>query len=205
MKMHLYLLLVAVLLSGASSTPPYNGYEQPDWTLKPNQPKDGSFEVRSYPAANWTVTSVTAPNFDVAGNIAFWRVFRYIQGSNVEAMKMAMTVPVTTEMPREDCPFCNVTYTMAFYLPSKYQLAPPKPTDGLIRTEHRAPLTVYVRRFSGWANAQDWRTQASMLHDSLLENGVLDSEVDRTRFYAVGYDSPSQLFNRRNEVWLIAV
>ena len=59
---------------------------------------------------------------------------------------------------------------------------------------------MFFRRFSGYASANDWRTEANKLFTSLQVNGVYG--VDSSAFIASGYDSPYKFFYRRNEVWL---
>jgi len=56
--------------------------------------KDGSFELRQYPAYVVAETRVEA-DFKDAGGVAFQRLFRYISGNNVAQQKIAMTAPVT--------------------------------------------------------------------------------------------------------------
>lgn len=48
----------------------------------------------------------------------------------------------------------------------------------------------------------DWFEESSTL-DNLLSNKGF--QVDNEKFYANGYNSPMQFWNRRNEVWKIKV
>lgn len=61
-------------------------------------------------------------------------------------------------------------------------------------------VCVYPRTYGGFANEKSKREELQKLMESLRREGV--PFVDKP-FYAVGYDSPFKLFNRRNEVWVL--
>ena len=61
------------------------------------------------------------------------------------------------------------------------------------------------RTFGGFANGNEWQTEASKLHGLLNADGISDSDLNLDLFYAVGYDSPMRFFKRRNEVWILKV
>ena len=61
-------------------------------------------------------------------------------------------------------------------------------------------LQVAALRFSGWAQDEDYLKQARRLFEALEEDGV---DVVYSPYYTVGYDSPSVIENRRNEVWAV--
>ncbi|CAK8694213.1 unnamed protein product [Clavelina lepadiformis] len=182
----------------------YHNYEEPQWELIGNQPEDGSYEVRRYSAANWTSTDQSAVNKDLKSSEAFRRLFKYIRGANKGKTVMDMTVPAITRIPGQPCPFCHITFRMSFYVPPKFQSNPPAPTDTRVETEEMSERIFYVRTFSGYAVAKDWQKNAALLYSSLLRNGVSASSVDRSMYYAVGYDKPTRLFLHRNEVWLMS-
>ena len=76
------------------------------------------------------------------------RLARYIAGENEEAVRMEMTVPVTTRMEQRPAPG---TYNkkMCFLLPKQFQLQPLKPISKDVSIE-RMELEVIVKRFSGY-------------------------------------------------------
>ena len=113
-----------------------------------------------------------------------------------------MTVPVTMAM-KSDAPVNEaggMEMIMSFYVPKEYQENPPVPTGEGVYTENREEITVYVRRFGGFAKGQVWKTEVENLRADLAKDGILD--VDPTMYYAVSYDSPIRPIWRTNEVWL---
>uniref|UniRef100_H2ZI14 Heme-binding protein n=1 Tax=Ciona savignyi TaxID=51511 RepID=H2ZI14_CIOSA len=115
-----------------------------------------------------------------------------------------MTVPVTIRIPGQPCPFCPRDYVISFYLPAAFQATQPEPTNSLIFVREQPEMKVFVRRFTGYADGETWKTEAGQLYTSLLRAGITDSMMDQTMMFSAGYDSPFHLFNRRNEVWIAA-
>ncbi|XP_047413019.1 heme-binding protein 2 isoform X2 [Sciurus carolinensis] len=80
------------------------------------------------------------------------------------------------------------------------QSDPPQPSESDVFIEDRAEMTVFVRSFEGFSSGQKNQEQLLTLASILREEGkVFDEKV----FYTAGYNSPFQLLNRNNEVWLI--
>merc|ERR1712037_419697 len=81
-------------------------------------------------------------------------------------------------------------------LPSLPQL--PWRTPGLIIT--RPEIDVYVRTFDGFAlTADSWERQRQILLDDLIGKKVKQDE-----FFCAMYNSPMEMSNRRNEIWVQA-
>ena len=57
------------------------------------------------------------------------------------------------------------------------------------------------RYFPGRADDDDWIDHETELGESLTELGI---SFDESMYYTAGYDGPFRLWNRHNEVWLLA-
>jgi len=146
----------------------------------------------------------------------FKKLFKYISGVNDRTEEINMTRPVTTlhHVERRDYLGNVEIQEMCFYLPSKYQpghlhkeagpsprhaaLEPPQPLDHSVFIHTRPEMEVYVRRFGGFMmSAEQWEEQREALEDDLVGKPHHDNE-----FFTVGYSSPFNFNNRRNEVWV---
>jgi len=146
----------------------------------------------------------------------FKKLFKYISGVNERAEEINMTRPVTTlhHVERRDYLGNVEIQEMCFYLPSKYQpnhkheeagpslrhsaLEPPQPLDHSVFIHTRPEMEVYVRRFGGFMMSQEqWEEQREALENDLVGKPHHDNE-----FFTVGYSSPFNFNNRRNEVWV---
>jgi len=197
--MKLFVFLLASIISAAVAGT-YNGYETPDYTVL--EENDG-YELRSYGVTKWAATSMNGAVFKQVQSNMFWKLFGYIGGANSDSLKIKMTTPVITKFPTRPCAFCNNTYTMMFFMsPSKPSPAPTGDEISLVDLEE---MQVYVKTFGGFANGNEWQTEASKLHGLLNADGISDSDLNLDLFYAVGYDGPMRFFKRRNEVWILKV
>jgi len=147
-------------------------------------------EERSYPAKKWACKSSQGDQ----SRSSFMSLFNYIEGANTQEMKVKMTVPVTTEADQDG------TMTMCFYLGEEHQASPPTPTGEGIYIEDRPTLSVFTRRFGGWASDSDWTIEKAAVKRVIESEGIA---YDKTKEYRVSYQSPMRLFNRRNELWLV--
>ena len=175
-----------------------NSFEKPEFEALEVK-KGAGYELRKYKQAYWTSTAVKASDFDKSTSTAFRRLFQYIRGANEPENKVSMTVPVTMAI-KSDTADGETEMVMSFYLPKKHQQSPPAPTEAGVYTEHRDELTVFVRQFGGFAKGKDWFRESASLREDLKRDGVTD--VDRSVFYAVAYNSPFRRFWRTNEVWI---
>ncbi|KAM4694972.1 heme-binding protein 2 [Discoglossus pictus] len=177
-----------------------SGLELPKWTSLGNESSD--YEIRQYEPAKWVSTAVPSMrDWDSAISTGFMRLFNYIQGNNEKKQKIEMTAPVTTYVEPGAGPACESTITVSFYVPTEQQDDPPKPSEANVFIEQRAQMTVYVRCFGGFTNATKNQEQLLQLSELLKRDG---KSFDENVYYTAGYDSPFKLFDRRNEVWLIA-
>merc|ERR1711936_265121 len=160
----------------------------------------GNYEKRHYPEA------VMACTYDLVDQ----------EGKEIE-----MTRPVSTlhKVLKEDSLGNLEMLLMCFYLPSEYQpnhshphketkpapvarhashSAPTPMEDSRVEILTRPEIDVYVRTFDGFAlTADTWERQRQILLDDLIGKRVKDDE-----WFCNMYNSPMEMTNRRNEVWV---
>merc|ERR1712179_475102 len=169
-------------------------YDSPPYTLVATyQVGSNTFEERNYEGGkNWACVN--------GGNRVFMTLFGYISGANVGNKEIAMTIPVSTKWTKQS----DGSYQkeMCFYLAEAYQATPPQPTNTRVYIVNRPAMTVFTRRVGGYMNNNDWKEESKTL-DSMIESQ--NFQVKSDEFYANGYNSPMQFWNRRNEVWKVKV
>ncbi|OMO60005.1 SOUL heme-binding protein [Corchorus capsularis] len=115
-----------------------------------------------------------------------------------------MTSPVVTSLVPEAGPLHSSAYVVRFYLPAKFQDAPPTPLPEL----NLEPYTweshfVAVRKFSGFATDDKVLKEAANLATSLSLSPWANSTTATEYSYSIAqYDSPFRLIGRNNEVWV---
>lgn len=174
------------------------GLQNPKYTA--DEKKGQDYEIRTYHATKWVSTTLSGMQWDTAMNAGFRRLFSYIQGNNHNKVKVDMTAPVTCRVDPGAGPACESQFTVSFYVPEEHQDNPPEPSDPEVFVEHRKEFTAYVRTYGGFSNENSKREELLKLMESLQRDGV--QYIDKP-YYAVGYDSPFKLTNRRNEVWVL--
>jgi len=159
------------------------------------------WEVRTYPAQLWVATLGwdVYPHDGPEHQKAFFRLFEYIDGDNEAGQKIDMTAPVTLRVVAGEGPNCESNYTMAFYIPGQLQSGPPAPRNSAVWLEQRQDIRFAVRRFSGFPTELDWSREAAELFRLTEEAG---RPARHSPLWTAGYDGPSVIVNRRNEVWL---
>lgn len=165
--------------------------------------KTADYELRCYSSQNWVSTSdfgYPTP-MGYTSSQMFMRLFRYISGANSEKTKIKMTVPV---LMRVEGKGSRKQMVMSFYVPEKFQKNTPKPTDPKVKMESKK-FCAYVRSFSGYTifykTIQD---QANALKKSLDSVGLQDT-YNGDVVMSAGYNKPTDLFGRHNEVMLMKV
>ena len=86
--------------------------------------QSGEFEIRRY-------ESILVAEVDSSSGSTFNRLFQYISGANKSRAKIDMTSPViTSEKIAMTSPVINTSESMAFVVPSKYNVDDvPEPAD----------------------------------------------------------------------------
>jgi hypothetical protein len=150
------------------------------------------FELRRYPDHLVAETEVRGP-FELAGNLAFPRLARYIGGHNRSARSLAMTAPVVQEQAAR-----SRRFVVGFVMPADVSATDlPDPTDPSVRTRRVPAETAAAARFSGRWSRGSYDKHASRLRAALAEAGLVESGPAR---YA-RFDPPwTPWLLRRNEV-----
>jgi len=154
------------------------------------------YEERFYPAKKWVCSDLVVADGDT-GSGNFMKLFGYISGANSREETIEMTVPVTIQRTPEGT---MNRMAMCFYLTSDQQTNPPQPNDSDLYLLDRPAMTIYTRKFGGWPSDTFYRAELTNFSDLLTQDG---HRVQPNNEYRVGYQSPMQLFNRRNELWLV--
>ena len=150
------------------------------------------FELRRYPAHLVAEVEVGGP-FEVAGNLAFPRLARYIGGHNRPGSKVAMTAPVVQEKDPG-----THRYIVGFVMPADLDETDlPEPADPGLRTRAVPAHTAAAVRFSGPWLVRRFDRRAEQLLVAVDAVGLaVAGPVRYARF-----DPPwTPWFLRRNEV-----
>ncbi len=150
------------------------------------------FELRRYPAHLVAETEVGGP-FELAGNLAFPRLARFIGGHNRSSRKLAMTAPVVQEQDPQ-----SRRFVVAFVMPADVSAEDlPDPLDSAVHTRRVPAETVAALRFSGRWSRSSFEQRSAQLLAALDPAGL---EVVAAPRYA-RFDPPwTPWFLRRNEV-----
>ncbi|KAM5165482.1 heme-binding protein 2-like [Mantella aurantiaca] len=183
-------------ISDEYQKPPFCGRSDcPKYQVKQKYDK---FELRAYEAIRWVVTPLESDFFGLEMVISFRRLYKYITGSNAEALKINMTVPVVIYVPLNQPPAGNST--MSFFLSHEVE-NPPQPTDPNVFLSNSPATSFYVRSFGGYALDPTYTKEAGVLAEELRALGL---EFEDSFYLRSGYNDPFTVFNRHNEVWITA-
>lgn len=149
--------------------------------------REGAFEIRDYP--NLAVAETTRD--ENTNEIAFNRLFGYIQGDNSVHRKIPMTAPVLlTKTPERN--------TMSFVMPDDLA-PPPEPRDPAVEVNAVPARRYAVFRFQGWPRRATERRAIGTLRAWLIARSLPASADPILAYYDPPW-IPSPL--RRNEVMI---
>ncbi|KAJ7561500.1 hypothetical protein O6H91_03G030800 [Diphasiastrum complanatum] len=172
-------------------------------------PELEGYEIRRYNASIWVSTApILDTSFESATRGGFFRLFNYIDGSNFEHRKIAMTAPVLTGVVPSSGPVCASAFIVRFFFSeSSSHEYPPIPESKLnLNIERWSSRCFAVRTFSGFATDENVPQEAYSLLRSLAGSpwaGISKSESRATsETYTIAqYNSPFDVIERVNEVW----
>lgn len=146
-------------------------------------------EIRKYAPATFSYVTLNVDNYDQGSSMGFRKLAGYIFGGNQRQEKIAMTSPVEMAM--------DTLMVVKFMVPAKYNMEDlPTPNNKEVRFVEQPERIVAAIRFSGFANDEKIARYREQLKVVLNQNGLsYDGE-----FSFLGYNSPFDLINRRNEV-----
>ena len=149
----------------------------------------GGVEIREYPQMILAQTSLPKSDYNTEGNNGFRTVAGYIFGGNQSQQKIAMTAPVIMKM--------GDSASMSFVMPSEYSLKDlPSPSNNQVKLVSEGSKVLAVVRFGGFSNSEKIKQNADLLYSVLDSNGL----KHRGELLYLGYNSPWDVTNRRNEV-----
>ena len=149
-------------------------YDCPKYEVLPS--KGCGYQARRLLSAHWLTTRYTVTKADSRTEYmkAFWRLFKYINGTNADQLKIDMTVPVINIYYMDQS--YNITSAeMCFYLGDAYiDTASPAPTDPLVRVVKWEDMVVYDRAFGGhWADKNRWEREFRVLENVMKKADVM--------------------------------
>ena len=132
------------------------------------------------------------------------RLFDYIQGKNEEGAVIPMTAPVVTTIKPSAGPFCASAFTVRFFVPKEFAKKTPIPDSSLDLNLHKTKARcVLVRTFSGFTSDFNVAEEAASLSLSVQTTSWANVTAVGGEAYSVAeYNSPFELFNRVNEIWV---
>ncbi|XP_054719332.1 heme-binding protein 1-like [Uloborus diversus] len=135
LKVAALVIFASVVVSGCR----YKDSECADYVVVEQH---ADYEIRSYPALTWVMTSEESRVPRIAKFKTFRRLFNYISGENDQGIKINMTVPVRMRSTKTDG---KTTLEMSFLLPSVVSSSPPVPNDKSLTVSAEDPTLYAVR------------------------------------------------------------
>ena len=167
--------------------------------------KDGAMELRAYAASIVAETTVDA-DFEDAGNRAFRKLFRYIDGDNVAQKEIAMTAPVSQAPVSEKIAMTAPVaqrpaasgWVVSFMMPASYTMNTiPQPSDPAVQLRAVPAFRAAVIRYSGFWSEERYDEHLRELRSWIAGQGL---EIAGDPVWA-RYDPPFKpWFMRRNEI-----
>jgi hypothetical protein len=150
---------------------------------------EDNFEIRFYPEAILATVKMNESNGN-SRNSGFGVLAGYIFGGNNESTQIAMTSPVRMSTG-------NNSNQMSFVLPSEMEFEKlPTPNDPKIVLHKSTPMHTASFRFGGYANDSEISGHKKKLNELLAQLNIKHTG----NFEFLGYNSPYDPINRRNEV-----
>ncbi|XP_038865096.1 heme-binding protein 1-like [Salvelinus namaycush] len=175
--------------------------EQVPFTLITRKEKCGDvlYEKRHYEKAHWACITVHEDTYEQSICYGFMKLMRYICQQNSSGSYLGMTIPILTVIRTdENHSVLSKDVTVAYYLPTEYQVQPPLPSDTEISIEEWPATIVYTRSFTGATN------EVTIINEISTMAEMLDSPATHVNdsFIVAGYTNPA-VANRQNEIWFL--
>ncbi|CAI9775370.1 unnamed protein product [Fraxinus pennsylvanica] len=175
--------------------------ESPQYKILHSWP---DIEVRIYSESSWISAPVrgAGTSFENSTESGFHRLYQYIHGANLDSIKFMMTSPVLNNIDQTEN---GIDYYVKFYVPEKYEAAPPLPSSSLnLQVEKWRTQCIAVRKFSGFAKDENVRSEIEAFLTSLrkLLAGKSTGLKDKSSFTIAQYNASFHLSGRLNEVWM---
>jgi len=204
LAMNIRSILAGVLIGSTLLGAPAMAVEEPEFQTVL---RDGSFELRDYPALLVAEVTVTGAQKEAA-NKGFRLLAGYIFGGNSRRQSIAMTAPVAQQSTSQKIAMtAPVTQSQSagewlirFTMPRSFTLATlPEPNDPRVHLRATAPVRYAVIRFSGLARPDDVAARTAQLSAWLQQHQLRSSGAS----VLAQYNPPwTPWFMRRNEVMI---
>ncbi|NOQ71113.1 MAG: heme-binding protein [Crocinitomix sp.] len=151
------------------------------------------FEIRKYEPATFSYVTLDVASYKEGSSLGFRKLAGYIFGGNDKGQKIAMTSPVEIEM--------DTQMVMKFLVPAEYKLEDlPVPNNKEVQFVEEPERTVASITFGGFASD----TKIALFKEKLVQLLAEQNIKHKNEFSFLGYNSPFDLINRRNEM-IVAV
>jgi hypothetical protein len=151
------------------------------------------FEIRRYAPATFSYVNLDVNTYGEGSSIGFRKLAGYIFGGNDKQEQIAMTSPVEMEM--------DTQMVMKFLVPAEYKLEDlPVPNNKEVQFVTEPERVVAAISFAGFANDEKILKYTAKLKELLEKENLKHNDA----FSFLGYNSPFDLINRRNEM-IVAV
>ena len=184
--------------TSSSSTSTYKKYRSATVDIESVPYETTKYEKRFYPSAKYVCTTSTYENLEARGGKStmvkegermFYKLFAYIEGRNNKNQKIEMTSPVITKMSVEDDSDHmghQVTKTMCFFIPKKFQGNPPAPNDQDVFILENPEMSVFVKTFMGYSF--DVTDSVWIKEKESFMREMQDMGVENNHFFTATYD-----------------
>merc|ERR1712142_589371 len=129
--------------------------------------------------------------YDVVKEYEGWEVRSYPPTRWVSTL-------ATDVMPHDGEEHRKAFYRLFHYIDGGNEAGTKIPIEGVF-IEEREEVHVVATRFGGFPSDITFSSQAAKLYDLATQEGLVVREVP---LWTAGYDGPSVIIHRRNEVWL---
>jgi len=148
------------------------------------------FEIRFYPSVAMATITSSAKSYKELGNGGFKKLAGFIFGENESKQQIAMISPVHMRINDE-------VSAMSFVMPSQFNKNNiPKPLNREVVISNSLDEYVAAVQFGGFATDKE-----IILNTKKLENALKVNSLNwYGNFRFLGYNSPYQVFGRKNEV-----
>ncbi|XP_067667770.1 heme-binding protein 1-like [Haliotis asinina] len=156
-------------------------------------------EERVYANQKWIVTSGDVRNLESSRLQMFNRLLSYLSGLNTQNKPLNITLPFLTKVVREPGSDVTTDMSMYMYIPLASQLAPPTPSDPMVKVVSSPVTYVYSKSFGGYTSKSGVKQTRAQLRAAIGDTRLYDN----SHFYLATYSSPLQTKNRYNELWIV--
>ena len=181
---------------------PVQAVEEAEYTVVR---EDGDVEIREYAPAIVAETVVSG-DFEDAGNAAFRKLFKYIDGNNRTGGEIAMTAPVSQEQRGEKIAMTSPVsqeasengWAVAFMMPASFTMETiPQPNDPAVVIREVPAYRAAAIRYSGTWSEKNYQEHLRKLKSWLQESGLKPAGDPVWARYNAPF---TPWFMRRNEI-----